>query len=265
MNLMTIMNRYPDEVSCIAHLEKISWGNKPQCPYCESENVARKRENDKRGRWNCHLCKSSFNVLAKTMFQGTKIPLQKWFIAIVLVANAKKSLSSCQLGRDIDLNQRSAWYMMQRIRTEMARKSPTLLQGIIEADETFMGGKPRRRKNGDGNLPPPSKRGRGTKKTKVLGAVQRGGKVVARVVTNLSGHTILGFLKSFVLPSGSTLMTDEYKGYIPVRKVMRHKVIRHSDWQYVNDDVHTNTIERFWSLLVVVNNITARKANAMSF
>lgn len=136
MNLITILGRFPAQNCCIGHLEKIRWGNTPICPRCQSENVARKRVREKTHEWNCHLCKSTFNVLTKTMFQGTKAPLQKWFLAIVLMANAKKSLSSPQLARDLGLTQPTALYMQYRLRAEMGRKSSKLLQGIIEANET---------------------------------------------------------------------------------------------------------------------------------
>ena len=111
MNLIKVMERFPDQESCIAHLEQARWGDEPECPHCKSEDIARKRENELVGRWTYHTCKSSFNVLSKTMFQKTKIPLQKWFLGIALVMNAKKSLSSCQLGRDLNLHSRTAWYM----------------------------------------------------------------------------------------------------------------------------------------------------------
>ena len=138
---------------------------------------ARKQERDKVGRWNCHSCKSSFNVLSGTIFQGTHVPLQKWFLVIALIMNAKKSLSSCQLARDLALNQKTAWYMQQRIRSEMANKQGLiLLKGIIEADETYVGGKPRKRNKRDDDKP--DKRGRGTKKTPVVGAVECGGRPV---------------------------------------------------------------------------------------
>jgi transposase-like protein len=122
MNVFDAVERFSDQESCIKHLETIRWGGKPKCPYCESDHVAPKQEGDKVGRWNCHCCKSSFNVLSGTLFQGTQVPLQKWFLAILLMNNAKKSLSSCQLARHLDLTQPSAWYMMQRIRSEMGRK-----------------------------------------------------------------------------------------------------------------------------------------------
>ena len=148
MNLIGIMKQFPDQESCIAHLEKVRWGDRPRCPRekCQSDRVARKTIRGKTGEWNCHLCKSTFNVMTGTMFQGTRIELRKWFLAIALIANAKKSLSSYQLGRDLDLTQPTALYIQQRIRAEMGRKTPSsLLRGIIEADECYIGGKPRKR------------------------------------------------------------------------------------------------------------------------
>ena len=144
MNLLTICTRFPTQHDCIAHLEALRWGETPTCPHCGSGHVARKAENDRVGRWNCHDCHASFNVLSKTIMQKTKIPLQKWFLAIGLMVNAKKSLSSYQLARDLEVNQPSAWYMQQRIRKAMAENQATWLSGIVEADETYVGGKPRK-------------------------------------------------------------------------------------------------------------------------
>ena len=143
MNLISVFNKFPNQQSCIDHLEAIRWPEKAFCPLCGSDRVARKAEGQKVGRWNCHNCTSSFNVLSGTIFQGTRVPLQKWFLAISLMANAKKSLSSFQLARDLELNQKTAWFMQQRIRAAMASADGDLLQGIIEADETYLGGKPR--------------------------------------------------------------------------------------------------------------------------
>ena len=231
MNIMTVMRRFPDHESCISRLEKIRWRDSPRCPYCESDHVARKRENNLVGRWNCHSCKSSFNVLAKTMFQGAKIPLQKWFLAIDLMMNAKTSLSSCQMGRDLDLNQGSAWYMMQKIRAEMGRKSSELLQGIIEADETYIGGKPRKGNKHEDD--PPNKRGRGTDKIPIIGMVERGGDIKAQVATSLTSKDIIEFVTDSVDPDGSVLITDEFAAYRAVRPMIPHRVIRHRE-RYVD-------------------------------
>ena len=172
MNLIEVMERFPDQESCISHLEQIRWKNGVYCPHCGSVAIVRKKENGigRIGRWNCHDCHASFKVTWGTMLHGTKIPLQKWFLAIRLVMNAKKSLSSHQLSRELDLNQKTAWYILTRIRVEMANKTnPIVLQGIIEADETYIGGKPRKENKKEDREP--AKRGRGTSKTAVIGAV----------------------------------------------------------------------------------------------
>ena len=179
--------------------------------------------------------------------EKTKLPLQKWFLAIGLVINAKKSLSSHQLGRDLDLNQKSAWFMQQRIRAQMASEQGPMLQGIIEADETYIGGKPRKANRKEDRKP--AKRGRGAEnKIKVLGAVERGGNVAAQVMNRLRGQDIIRFLRKTVEPAGSLLMTDEYTAYNVARPMMAHAVINHSV-AYADGDTHTNTIEGFWALL----------------
>ncbi len=194
MDLITVFTRYPDQESCIEFLERARWNGTASCPHCGSEKVARKGDSGRIGRWNCHSCKSSFNVLSGTIFSKSKIPLQKWFVAIALVVNAKKSLSSHQMSRDLDMNQKSAWYMAQRIRAEMATTQAKMLFGIAEADETYIGGKPRKPSTKDTGQKNP--RGRGTRKTAIIGAAERGGKVNASVAGNLTGKGMLDFLKN---------------------------------------------------------------------
>ena len=139
----------------------------------------------------------------------------------------------------------TAWYMLTLIRAEMAKDS-VMLQGIIEADETYIGGKPRKaNKKKDRE---PAKRGRGTEKTAILGAVERGGKVVARMAKDLTGRGILDFIRSVVDMKNSELMTDEYKAYLTLGHEIQHHIINHEE-HFVDGDVHTNTIEGFWSLL----------------
>lgn len=253
MNLIEVMERFPDQEACIAHLERVRWGNKPACPHCGSIDIGHKNETQEEdeigrtGRYNCHDCQASFKVTQGTVFHGTKIPLQKWFLAIALIMNAKKSVSSYQLSRDLQLNQKTAWYILTRIRAEMANKTnPIVLQGIIEADETYIGGKPRKpNKREDFE---PSKRGRGTDKTAVIGAVERGGQVVAEVAKGLTGRAILEFIRRVVNVRESELMTDEYHAYNAMSSELKHHVINHQV-QFVDGDTHTNTIEGFWSLL----------------
>ena len=249
MNLIKVMERFPDQESCIEHLERIRWGNKPVCPHCGSIKVVRRTESEigRIGRYECHDCRATFKVTQGTLFHGTKIPLQKWFMAIALIVNAKKSLSSHQLSRDLDLNQKTAWYIQARIRAEMANKTnPIVLQGIIEADETYIGGKPRKENKKEDREP--AKRGRGTSKTAVIGAVERGGQVVAEVAKGLTGRDIMQFIRRVVNVKESELMTDEYHAYNALSSQLKHHVINHQE-QYVDGDKHTNTIEGFWSLL----------------
>ena len=132
MDLIEIMGRYPDQESCIAHLERISWRGTPVCSHCGCIEVTRKKEEDVGhvGRWHCSACHASFKVTCGTVFYGTKILLQKWFLPISLIVNAKKGLSSYQLQRDLDLNQKIAWYILTRIRAEMSKKGGALLRGV---------------------------------------------------------------------------------------------------------------------------------------
>ena len=245
MDLIKVFQKYPDHEACIEHLERVRWGDTAACPLCGSVTVGRKADGDRIGRWNCHGCKSSFNVLSGTIFQKTKIELQKWFLAVSLVLNAKKSLSSYQLARDLDLNQKTAWYMAMRIREAMVDEE-TLLSGIVEADEAYIGGKPRKPNKREDDRPGP--RGRGTDKLPIIGAVERGGKVVAKPSLKVNAAALTSFLNDVIDADASLLVTDQYAGYRTMRQYMRHITVDHSK-QYADGLVHTNTIEGFWSLL----------------
>ena len=251
MNIMQVSRSFPDHAACIRYLETVRWRGIPTCPHCESESVARKRENKLVGRWNCYDCKSSFNVLSGTVFQNTKIDLTKWFLAIDLIANAKKSLSSHQLARDLDMNVKTAWYLMQRIREEMQRQdSCNLLKGIIEADETFVGGKPssqfKNKRKG--------KRGRGTKKMTFLGAIARGGKVVVELLDKIHqprseslGKAVVRFIRENVISGESRLITDGFKAYEALSADMPHHVVTDKREVVQGVQVHTNQMEGFWA------------------
>lgn len=245
MDLISIFKRFPDNEACMEHLEHVRWGDSPHCPHCDSLSVARKADGDRVGRWNCHDCHASFNVLAGTIFSKTRIPLPKWFLGISLMLNAKKSLSSCQLARDLDLNQKSAWYMAMRIREAMTGERK-LLAGIVEADECYVGGKPRKRNNRDDDQDAPA--GRGTSKLPVIGAVERGGDVVAQPSPRVTGSTLAEFIGRVVDRTGSLLMTDQFPAYRPVGRTMPHATVDHTV-RYVDGQVHVNTIESFWALL----------------
>ena len=178
------------------------------------------------------------------------MPLQKWFLAVMLMLNAKKGLSALQLSRDLSVNKNTAWRITMQIRKAMTQaEQRNLLTGIVEMDETYVGGKPRKGTKGDGD-DGKHKTGRGTKKAPVIGAVERGGNVTAKAVAKdkMKGRHMRAFVRDHIDTSKASLITDEYKAYLGMAKVLPHAVIKHADW-YVDGDIHTNTIEGFWALL----------------
>ena len=241
MNIVRIYKLFPDHKACIDQLEKVRWAGKPACPYCKSDRVsAMKKEN----RHHCNNCKTSFSVTVATIFHNSKLDLQKWFLAISLILNAKKGLSSRQLARDLEVNKNTAWYMGMRIRKAMIEDSD-LLKGIVEVDETYVGGKPRKGNDKNGG---PNKRGRGTKKVPVVGMVERNGKVRARPYKKLDSRSLASLIRGNIDPNQTIVMTDEYKGYNRVRRFVPHFRVKHAE-TYADGIIHTNNIEGFWSLL----------------
>lgn len=251
MNIIEVFQSFQTQDQAIEYLEKVRWHGEPHCPYCGSLNVGRHASPDRAmPRWQCRDCSRAFAVTVGTLFHGTHIPLRDWFLVLALMLGAKKSASAYQISRDIGKRRATVWSMMQRIRTAMAADSDQerLLHGIVEADETYVGGKPRKGNKRDDDKP--NKRGRGTKKVPVIGAVERGGRVVARVANpgDLSAKGIGKFLSRFVDRAGTILITDEYKGYNRVSETMLHSVICHAK-AYADGQIHTNTIEGFWALI----------------
>ena len=248
MNIIQIFERFPTQESCIEHLERARWDGKPVCPYCGSVNT--KPSSDGRRRHRCYDCKTSFSVTVGTIFHHTHLPLQKWFLAVTLMLNAKKGLSALQLSRDLEVNKNTAWRIAMKIRDAMTQATHReLLTGVVEMDETYVGGKPRKGTKGDGK-DGKHKPGRGTKKAPVVGAVERDGKVTAKAVKKdkMKGSNLRAFVRDRVDTSKASLITDEYKGDLGMDKVLPHAVIKHQKW-YVDGDIHTNTIEDFWALL----------------
>lgn len=246
MNIIQVFQQLPTQEDCVKHLESARWPDGPICPYCASRNNG---ENKKELRHYCNNCKTSFSVTVGTIFHRTHLPLQKWFLAIALILNAKKDISALQLSRDLEVNKNTAWRMSMQIRKAMSQtKQRELLTGVVEMDECYVGGKPRKgKKYGDDDKP---KRGRGTKKAPVIGAVERGDKVKAKTVKKdkMKGKDLRAFVSENVDLTTSHLMTDKYRGYIGMSRMLPHSVIKHQVW-HVDGDIHTNTIEGFWALL----------------
>jgi len=235
MNIIQIYRKFPTPDSCLAHIEKVRWSGKPICPYCGSKKITPMKNQH---RHHCNNCNTSFSATVKTIFHHTHVDLQKWFLCISLILNAKKGISARQLGRDLEVNKNTAWFMAMRIRNAMIDQRD-LLTGIVEMDETYVGGKPRK---GSG------KRGRGTKKAPVVGMVQRGGKVRAKVVKNVTAKMLSSLVRGNVKVDEATMMTDEFKGYVRLQSFVAHKTVNHQK-EYVNGECYTNTIEGFWALL----------------
>lgn len=248
MNIIQIYKLYPTENDCIKHLETVRWNGKPACPYCKShKSNALKAEN----RHHCNNCNTSYSVTVGTIFHHTHLPLQKWFLALSLILNAKKGISSRQLARDIEVTKNTAWSMQMRIREAMIDQG-TLLSGVIEMDETYIGGKPRKgnKRDDDPEGGNKSKRGRGTDKIPVVGMVARGGNVKAKVQSKdkLKFKDLRRIVKEHVDMTDCRLITDEYRGYIPFKHILQHDTINHQV-AYAIGDIHTNTMEGFWAIL----------------
>jgi transposase-like protein len=251
MNIIEIMRRWPDQETAIAHLERVRWAGRPICPYCGSDKACVHASKDKKlPRWQCQDCHSAFSVTVNTIFHHSHLPLQTWFLALALMLNAKKNISNAQLARDLNLPYKTAWSLALRIRTAMLT-DPTqkrLFHGIVEMDECYIGGKPRK-----GNWrqeDEPNKRGRGTNKMPVVGIVERNGRAVARAVeqTALTIDGLKRFYAKFVDTAGAIVMTDELAAYRGLKAITDHYAINHQV-AYVAGDTHTNTIEGFWALL----------------
>lgn len=251
MNILELFQSFQTDEQAIDHLEKARWHGHPVCPYCKSENIGRHASGDRGNqRWQCRDCTRAFAVTVGTIFHGTHMPLRKWFLLIALMLNAKKSASAYQISRDLGIRRATIWSMMHRVRLAMAtdQEQSDLLHGIIEADECYIGGKPRKGNNRDDDKP--NTRGRGTKKVPVVGAVERFGSVIAKVAdaNDLSANGLLKFVCKFVDTDASLIITDEYSGYNGLAAKMRHARINHSI-QYADGLIHTNTIEGFWALV----------------
>lgn len=235
---------FSDEQVCRDYLENIRWGGFPVCPHCGHKEVYI-YSNGK--LYKCKECKEQFTVKVGTIFEDSKISLSKWFVVIYLLTAHKKGISSLQLHRDIGVTQKTAWFMLQRIRYAIRTKSFNApLKNFVEADETYVGGKAKNKhacKRLEGT------QGRNTQdKTAVFGLVERGGNVMAQTVKDVSGNTLKPIIYDNV-KDGSVISTDEWRSYAGLDGKYKHLIVDHGAGIYVNGLAHTNTMENFWSLL----------------
>ena len=250
MNIKQIQKKYNTEAKCLSFLEKLRWGKTVTCTYCSSTNT--KRIKSEPQRHHCNTCQRNFSVKVGTIFEGTRYPLTDWFLLIGMMLNAKRGISAKQLQRNMGCTYKTAWYTAMRVRSAMIDDCRYALQNIVEMDEAYVGGKPRKGNKPVDNEPNIStvtnKRGRGTAKTPVVGIVERNGKVVLKVIEKLTSRNLLAMLKENVDTKNAIVVTDEFKSYKAFDKQVEHLVINHKK-QFSKGVVHTNTIEGFWSIV----------------
>lgn len=245
-NLMSLLSYFKDEQVCRDYLEKMRWQQDIVCPYKECGNTkCFKYTNGK--VYKCSGCKRQFSVRVGTIFEDSKIPLQKWFAAIYLITSHKKGISSLQLHRDLGITQKTAWFLLHRVRTTLGLNiGAEKFTKTCEADETFIGGK---NKNRHAQKKVENSHGRSFKdKTPVIGIIERGGELRAKQIPDTKGFNLKSFICKNVV-FGSEINTDEWWGYNGLESAFKHNVVKHNEGQYVNGNTHTNTLEGFWSLL----------------
>lgn len=245
-SVFELTQTFSTEQDCIDYLEMLKWNKLPVSPFDENSKVYKCKNN----QYRCKNTGKYFNVKTGTMFENSKVSLRKWFMAIWLVTSHKKGISSIQLGKDIGVRQATAWFMLQRIRACFGIENNNELEGIVECDETFIGGK---NKNRHKDKKVPHSQGRSFKdKVPVMGMLQRDGKMNAFVVPDTKRKSIQPLICRYVNPETTILISDEWWAYKGLDKYYTHNVIDHSKKEYVSlqdNNIHTNNIEGSWNIL----------------
>jgi transposase-like protein len=238
MNLADLVEQFGSNDRCREYLEHLRWPDGVECPKCESKSISRINT---RNQFDCNACRNRFSVTAGTILHDSHLALWKWFAAVYLMCESKKGLSALQLKRMLKIGSyETAWYLQHRIRSAMGDGEQRPLVGIIEADETWHGGK----RSGHGSGPYAS-----GNKTTVVGAVERGGEIRLRMVAGRDRGTISRFLGEVVDDKAQAIYTDNWVGYKGIGDHdTRHASVNHSGREWVRGDVHTNTVENVWSL-----------------
>ena len=241
-----------DEDAAVEFMESRRWGDMPRCACCDSTNVYQQMNRDKTEReanyrWRCRDCKKQYTVRKGTVFEDSRIPLRHWCFAFWAACSSKKGVSAKQIQRQTGLSYKSALFLMHRIRHAMAPtpEPDPKLDGIVEVDETYVGGKPRKK----GWKDPKNRRNNWSNKIRVVGMVQRGGDIRAEVAASITTKNLRDVVMENV-DTTARLITDEYVGYRNIGKQFQsHETVAHTKGEYARGDVTTNTIEGFFGLL----------------
>lgn len=250
-SLPKLLDYFREESTCIEYYEKIRWKGNPTCPHCGSDKPYKTNRGYKCSNNDCY---KKFTVKVGTIFQNSKIPMRIWFAAIFLATNHKKGISSVQLALDLGITQKSAWFVLHRIREMLKERVPKMLGSTktVEVDETYIGGKEKNRHFKKRRSTVNANFTNGGKiyfpKRTVIGIVERKGKVILKHSPNAQLNNVKTFISNSVV-KGATIYSDEAPVYNYLSSNYSHKTVKHSSNKYVIGDVHTNTIENFWSVL----------------
>lgn len=241
-NIMDLLEAFPTEQACVEYLIDVRHNGKMNCPNCECEKVYAFKDGK---TFKCAECKKRFSVRLGSIFQDSNIPLKKWFMAIYLITNHKKGISSVQLGKDIGVTQKSAWFMLHRLR-HASKTNSFEFQGTVEADECYVGGTESNKHTKDKFK---------SEKAVVFGLVERESKKAKSFVVESADKENLLPKIGCNVKAGANVITDSYHAYNNLKNNYKHDVVKHSAGEYVRVDartsvkIHTNTIEGYWGLV----------------